>query len=121
MLFLANGIFALPIAPSLEVWEKSPNKPRPITVEYPPQGAQISEGAKGIFIFGKTLGPGLLTINGQKIDVYPTGAYLGYVPVKAGDNELVLQYEDGEKTYKAVRNVTVLGMDKETYFKRRVC
>ncbi len=116
-LFLAGNILALPIAPSLEVWEKNPSKLRPITVEYPPQGAQIAEGAKGIFIFGKTLGPGLLTINGQKVDLYSTGAYLGYVPVKAGDNELVLEYGNGENTYKAVRNVTVLGMDKDAYFK----
>ncbi len=116
-LFLSGNILALPIAPSLEVWEKNPSKLRPITVEYPPQGAQIPEGAKGIFIFGKTLGPGLLTINGQKIDLYYTGAYLGYVPVKAGDNELILEYNNGENTYKAVRNVTVLGIDKDAYFK----
>ncbi len=117
LLFLAGKIFALPVAPSLEVREKHPGKIYPITVEYPPEGAKISEGAKGIFIFGKTLGPGLLTINGQKIDLYSTGAYLGYVPVKAGANDLVLEYSDGEKTYQAVRKVEVQGIDKEAYFK----
>ena len=117
LLVLASQVFALPVAPSLEIWEKRPGKIYPITVEYPPEGAKISEGAKGIFIFGKTLGPGLLTINGQKIDLYATGAYLGYVPVKAGVNELVLEYADGEKTYQAVRKVEVQGIDKDKYFK----
>ena len=117
LLFLSGQIFALPVAPSLEVREKHPGKIYPITVEYPPEGAKISEGAKGIFIFGKTLGPGLLTINGQKIDLYATGAYLGYVPVKAGTNELVLEYSNGEKTYQAVRKVEVQGIDKDAYFK----
>lgn len=117
LLFFATEIFALPVAPSLEVWEKRPGKIYPITVEYPPEGAKIGEGAKGIFIFGKTMGPGLLTINGQKIDLYATGAYLGYVPVKAGKNELVLEYSGGEKTYQAVRTVEVQGIDKDAYFK----
>ena len=117
MLFLASQVFALPVAPSLEVWEKHPGKIYPITVEYPPEGAKIGEGAKGIFIFGKTLGPGFLTINGQKIDLYATGAYLGYVPVKAGKNELILEYANGEKTYQAVRNIEVQGIDKEQFFK----
>ena len=117
LLFLVSNVFAFPVAPSLEIREKHPNKVYPITVEYPPEGAIIGEGAKGIFIFGKTLGPGLLTINGQKIDLYSTGAYLGYVPVKAGKNELVLEYANGEKTYQAVRTVEVQGIDKEEYFK----
>ena len=117
LMLLAGEILALPVAPSLEVWEKRPGKVYPITVEYPPEGAKINEGAKGIFIFGKTLGPGLLTINGQKIDLYSTGAYLGYVPVKAGKNELVLEYSNGEKTYQATRTVEVQGIDKEAYFK----
>ena len=116
LLFTAR-IYALPVAPSLDIREKHPGKIYPITVEYPPEGAKISEGAKGIFIFGKTLGPGLLTINGQKIDLYSTGAYLGYVPVKAGENELVLEYSNGEKTYQAVRKVEVQGIDKDAYFK----
>ena len=117
VLFLASQVFALPIAPSLEVWEKHPGKIYPITVEYPPEGAKIGEGAKGIFIFGKTLGPGLLTINDQKVDVYATGAYLGYVPVKPGKNELLLEYTNEEKTYQAVRTVEVQGIDKDVYFK----
>ena len=116
-IFLASKIFALPIAPSLEVRERHPGRIYPITVEYPPEGAKINEGAKGIFIFGKTLGPGLLTINGQKIDLYSTGAYLGYVPVKAGENRLVLEYDDGDRTYQAVRTVEVQGIDKDAYFK----
>lgn len=117
LVFLTAEIFALPVAPSLEIREKNPGKIYPITVEYPPEGLRINEGAKGIFIFGKTLGPGLLTINGQKIDLYSTGAYLGYVPVKPGKNELVLEYSGGEKTYQAVRNVEVQGIDKDAYFK----
>ncbi|MBO4708044.1 MAG: N-acetylmuramoyl-L-alanine amidase [Elusimicrobiaceae bacterium] len=117
LLFLTVEIFALPVAPSLEVWEKRPGKVYPITVEYPPENSKIGEGAKGIFIFGKTMGPGLLTINGQKIDLYPTGAYLGYVPVKPGKNELVLEYSSGDKTYQAVRNIEVQGIDKDQYFK----
>lgn len=117
LLFLAVKTVAAPIAPSLEVREKHPGRTYPITVEYPPEGAKISEGAKGIFIFGKTLGPGILTINGQKIDLYPTGAYLGYVPVKTGDNTLHLEYDDGNKTYQAQRNVFVQGLDKDAYFK----
>ncbi len=117
LLFLTVEIFALPVAPSLEVREKHPGRIYPITVEYPPEGAKINEGAKGIFIFGKTLGPGLLTINGQKIDLYATGAYLGYVPVKTGVNELVLEYANGDKTYQAVRKVEVQGVDKDEYFK----
>ena len=117
LLFLTVQLYALPIAPSLEVREKYPNRIYPITVEYPPEGAQIGAGAKGVFIFGKTLGPGILTINGREIDVYPSGAYLGYVPVKAGLNSLVLQYESADKTYKAVRNINVQGIDKDAYFK----
>ncbi len=117
LLFFAVQISAMPVAPSLEIWEKHPRKVYPITVEYPPEGAKISEGAKGIFIFGKTLGPGLLTINGQKIDLYATGAYLGYVPVKTGVNELVLEYANGDKTYQAVRTVEVQGVDKDAYFR----
>ena len=117
LLFLTVKTVAAPIAPSLEVREKHPDRIYPITVEYPPEGAKISEGAKGIFIFGKTLGPGLLTINGQKIDLYPTGAYLGYVPVKTGDNTLYLEYDDGNKVYQAQRNVFVQGLDKDSYFK----
>ena len=117
LLFLTVKISALPIAPSLEVRERHPEKVYPITVEYPPEGAKISEGAKGIFIFGKTLGPGIFTINGQKIDLYPTGAYLGYVPVKAGENELILEYDDGNKIYQAKRTVTVQGIDKDEYLK----
>lgn len=116
-LLLTVEIFAHPVAPSLEVREKHPGRVYPITVEYPPEGAKISEGAKGIFIFGKTLGPGILTINGQKMDLYSTGAYLGYIPVKTGDNTLYLEYDDGNKTYQAVRNVFVQGLDKDAYFK----
>ena len=115
--FLTVNICAAPTAPSLEVREKHPGRVYPITVEYPPEGAKISEGAKGIFIFGKTLGPGLLTINSQKVDVYSTGAYLGYIPVKTGDNTLYLEYDDGNKVYQAQRNIFVQGLNKETYFK----
>ena len=117
LLFFAVKIVAAPIAPSLEVRENHPNRVYPITVEYPPEGAKISEGAKGIFIFGKTSGPGLLTINGQKIDSYPTGSYLGYIPVKTGNNTLYLEYDDGNKVHQAQRNIFVQGLDKEEYFK----
>ena len=117
LLFLTVNVIAVPVAPSLEIREKHPGRTYPITVEYPPEGAKISEGAKGIFIFGKTLGPGLLTINGQKIDLYPNGAYLGYVPVKTGDNTLHLEYDDGNQVYHAQRNVFVQGLDKDAYFK----
>ena len=116
-LFFAVEVCALPTAPSLEVWEKHPQRFYPITVEYPPEGSKIAEGAKGIFIFGKTLGPGIFTINGQKVDLYPTGAYLTYIPVKVGANKILLEYDDGNKVYQAERNVFVQGIDKDAYLK----
>lgn len=109
----------IPSAPNLMTQDKTPSKVLPLTVEYPHNNTRIAEGAKGIFLFGKVhAGGGLLTINGFDVPIYRTGTWLTYLPVKPGKMDFLIEFTDGEKTYKYKRNVFVRGFNYEDYLNK---
>lgn len=107
---------SIPVAPNLTNRDKNPDKFYPIMVEYPHQNTRISEEAKAIFLFGKvTPNTGVLTINGVKIPIYKNGAWLAYLPIEKGKFDFILEFNDGEKTYKAKRTILARGFNYKEY------
>jgi len=106
----------VPIAPNLVDQDRNPGKVYPITIEYPYQGARIAANSNAIFILGKvTPATGTLTINGTKINLYKTGTWLAYLPVKRGRFDFIAEFNDGKKVYYARRSVVVYGYDYRNY------
>jgi len=67
-----------------------------ISVVYPKEGAHIG-ASDSTFIFGAVTPGSELTINGNKVKVYPSGAFLAFLPLNPGDFvfELVAKNQAG--------------------------
>ena len=74
-------------------------KTLPFTIVYPPQGAVIKQGLPGIFVYGAAKAGGKLKINGKKVTIYKTGAYLAYVPSKQGKFDINFDFNGVKHTH----------------------
>jgi N-acetylmuramoyl-L-alanine amidase len=76
------------------------NKIAPLYVAYPPRNAVIKNGLPGLFIYGALSNARAgLKINGIKAHVYKTGAYIAYIPARAGNFDFKLEFDDGKKQH----------------------
>lgn len=104
------------IAPNLTNKDREPHKNFPVIVEYPHQNTRLDADTKGTFIFGRVApNGGLLTINGVRVPLYRTGAFLAYLPVKPGKFDFLLDFTDNQTTYRYKRTVIVDGFSNQGY------
>ncbi len=109
-----NAAANLPVAISSSQAQGGPRPP--ITVEHPPQNTVLEEGAQGVFINGRiSPASGILTVNGKRADIYRNGAFLIYIPLSVGKQEIILQLRDGPQTYKVKRDIEVKGFKYKDY------
>lgn len=100
----------LPVAPYLPAQGDPTCTDAPITLQYPQENMTVSKGAKNIYLFGKVhLPQATLDINGQATPLHKNGTFIAYIPVEQGPFEITLTAKNGEKTYQAVRHITVPG------------
>jgi len=74
-------------------------KTLPFTIVYPPGGAVIKNGLPGIFIYGAAKPGGKLKINGKRVAIYRTGAYLAYIPAKQGSFDINFEMGGARHTH----------------------
>jgi len=77
-----------------------------IDLVYPPEGANIGP-VSWSFILGSVTPGSQLSVNGRKVDVYKTGAFLAYIPFDPGEFVIQLAALDPSGTFAMERKVNV--------------
>ena len=111
---LAATAASIPTAPYLPTQSAKAQKSKaPITVQYPYEKMKVSRGAKHMFILGQVnlSQPATLDINGQEVDLFKNGAFVAFVPLQSGTNELILTAKNKDNSVQAIRRVIVPGND----------
>lgn len=76
----------------------------PLEVVWPPAGVHVA--GERIRVGGKTDPGAKVTVNGQPVSVFPSGAFAGNCPLKIGENSIVYRAAKGELVATATRKVT---------------
>ncbi|MDR0645956.1 MAG: N-acetylmuramoyl-L-alanine amidase [Elusimicrobiota bacterium] len=102
-------------APSIND-KKGATKKFPLTVEYPCEGLSFKDSYPNMFVFGQVNPPsGKLKINGKDAQIYKTGAYISFINTMAGDFDINLEFDDGNKIHRYKRSIFIPAFDYRKY------